>query len=338
MIKSKDLVSICIPTYNRVDSLSLTIPFLLSSNHHYEVIVSDNNSNDGTQFFINSISDRRLKYFKNDVNHGAIYNIFSSLAKGTAKYRLLMSDEDYVDVNSVINLIEEIDKYNPSYVELKENLFNFEQINCKKKRYKPNFFSYLSKSDSTNYMSGMIFNSQFVDFNMYLSSFINNQGMVSLYPYPQNLIKRELITKSSFIITTCRYFKRGPNGTFTQDLFQGEHYYSVNSRLKQFKLELDYLYSLKFEGFQLLIISLRYHRRLLLLLLSSLQLNNTESIVDNVNMQESLNQAINESIRDLDNFLSRLVDYNRIGLIIKILFRQVIKLHLIYISRKFFKD
>lgn len=69
MTTRQPVVSICIPTYNRVSLLKQAIDSVLGQRFEdYELIVSDNASTDDTTSLVNSYSDKRLRYSRNRRN------------------------------------------------------------------------------------------------------------------------------------------------------------------------------------------------------------------------------------------------------------------------------
>jgi len=68
---------------------------VLSQNYdNFEVIVQDNDSNDGTAQKLNFISDPRIKYFKNPSNLGTPRNLQSGLKNCTGEILFLMAADD----------------------------------------------------------------------------------------------------------------------------------------------------------------------------------------------------------------------------------------------------
>lgn len=66
------LVSVVVPTYNRVQLLRKTVDSILSQTFKdFELLIIDNMSTDGTEAYVKSLSDARVRYFKNE-NHGVI--------------------------------------------------------------------------------------------------------------------------------------------------------------------------------------------------------------------------------------------------------------------------
>ena len=65
------LVSVIITTYNRVKLLEETLDSVRNQTYsNIEIIVVSDASNDGTDLFIQKISDLRMKYFKLEHNSG----------------------------------------------------------------------------------------------------------------------------------------------------------------------------------------------------------------------------------------------------------------------------
>jgi glycosyltransferase involved in cell wall biosynthesis len=94
----KDLVSICIATHNRKQSLRKTIESVLNQDYEdLEIIIVDDNSNDGTDKMVRKYSDinSRIKYFKNQENRGLAYNRNLGINNATGKYFTFIDDDDY---------------------------------------------------------------------------------------------------------------------------------------------------------------------------------------------------------------------------------------------------
>ena len=106
------ILSICIPTYNRSETVYSHVVELLNNHEKdIEIVVTDDCSDDNTEEVLSSISDKRLKYVRNRERLG-YGNLARSLKNGSGKYCLLLADKDsveYVDWNSVKNQLEEND-------------------------------------------------------------------------------------------------------------------------------------------------------------------------------------------------------------------------------------
>ena len=79
------LVSVIIPTYNRVHTLPASIDSVLRQTYNnLEVIVVDDGSTDGTESFVRGLADGRVRYARNMDKHGpaAARNLGVRLAEG----------------------------------------------------------------------------------------------------------------------------------------------------------------------------------------------------------------------------------------------------------------
>lgn len=109
-------LSICIPTYNRVDKLKEMLNFLEEERIQYisniEVIVSNNFSNDGTRDYLNSISCfSNLSIYNQSENLGLIGNIrfLQKVAKG--KYLWFIGDDDRLESGIFDEVLHVINKH-----------------------------------------------------------------------------------------------------------------------------------------------------------------------------------------------------------------------------------
>lgn len=88
-------VSVAIPTFNRLELLKRSVRSVLSQKYsNLELIISDNASTDGTQEYLNSIEDCRVKVILNAENAGMVPNWDCCLQAASGFYFLLMSDDD----------------------------------------------------------------------------------------------------------------------------------------------------------------------------------------------------------------------------------------------------
>ena len=69
---SKPLVSVLVTTFNRKKLLERCLSKILSQTYkNIEVFVIDDASTDGTDKFMNTIKDKRIKYIHNEKNLGS---------------------------------------------------------------------------------------------------------------------------------------------------------------------------------------------------------------------------------------------------------------------------
>lgn len=130
----KGLVSIIIPTYNRKLLLKNAIDSVLCQTYkNFEVIIIDDNSNDGTENYISLIKNKKIFYFKNDVHcySAKCRNIGIQKAKG-----------------EFIAFLDDDDEWLPQKLEKQIPLFNNKQVGFVYSSIKLHFdkfnFSYLT--------------------------------------------------------------------------------------------------------------------------------------------------------------------------------------------------
>jgi len=82
-------ISVIIPTYNRKDYLENTINSVLNQSWkdgEIELVIVDDCSSDGTEEYIKSLEDKRIKYFKNKINKGAAKSRNIGVQNSTGEY------------------------------------------------------------------------------------------------------------------------------------------------------------------------------------------------------------------------------------------------------------
>lgn len=81
-----ELISVIIPTYNRAGLLERSVQSVLSQTYtNLELLIIDDCSKDNTGEIVKSLSDKRIRYYRNDHNMGpaASRNRGALLAKGS---------------------------------------------------------------------------------------------------------------------------------------------------------------------------------------------------------------------------------------------------------------
>jgi glycosyltransferase involved in cell wall biosynthesis len=106
--KEKMLLSICIPTYNRVRYLKELLPTVLGQIDigDIEVVVSDNASVDGTGDFLSSLEHHCFRWWTNDVNIGGDRNFLKCVAEAKGEYVWLFGDDDIMPEGIVSKVVD----------------------------------------------------------------------------------------------------------------------------------------------------------------------------------------------------------------------------------------
>ena len=101
-MNSHILVSVCIPCYNAEKTIEKTILSVLNQTYsNIEIIICDNKSTDHTVQIIHSISDSRLKLYKNETNIGIVLNFQKSLSYATGQYVKMLCADDIISLDCI---------------------------------------------------------------------------------------------------------------------------------------------------------------------------------------------------------------------------------------------
>ena len=99
------LVSICIPSYNRLEKVKKNITSILQArSQDFEVVVVDNASDDNV-YDVLSFDDSRLRIIRREKNIGGI-NCLKCLSEAQGKYILYCLDKDFIDGNFLDDFLE----------------------------------------------------------------------------------------------------------------------------------------------------------------------------------------------------------------------------------------
>lgn len=101
------ILSISIPTYNRVEQLKeLVESILFIDTPDIEVVVTNNGCTDGTMAMLRGIDDLRLKVFTNDKPVPGYYNMILGLFNSNGKYVLHCNDRDILCTERLLEFVE----------------------------------------------------------------------------------------------------------------------------------------------------------------------------------------------------------------------------------------
>lgn len=107
-----DLLSICIPTYNRASYLDKCLQSLTENldNYGFPIYISDNFSEDGTEAVVNYYqkSYSKIVYKKNKTNMGLYLNILNVIDMAKSEYVWLMGDDDAILPSSIERVLSKI--------------------------------------------------------------------------------------------------------------------------------------------------------------------------------------------------------------------------------------
>jgi len=106
MIQHQPFLSICIPSYNSVELISRSIQSIMKQSFNdFEIIISDDSTNEDVFDFYNSLKDNRINYFKHKSIINATENWNFVLKKAKGRYKMLLHHDDYFRNNLILEKI-----------------------------------------------------------------------------------------------------------------------------------------------------------------------------------------------------------------------------------------
>ena len=112
-------LSVLIPVYNEKNTIKECLEAVLKADIgslDLEVIISDNNSIDGTKEILSQINDSRVKILYRDKNNGKGANIKNALKEANGDLILFQDGDLEYSPNDYVNLIEPFLKFNADVV------------------------------------------------------------------------------------------------------------------------------------------------------------------------------------------------------------------------------
>ena len=105
-------LTICIPTYNRVERVTNCVRRIVSEckSDEIEILVGDNASTDGTEEEIAKIKDSRLRYYKNKSNLGIAGNLLKIIKEANGDFIYIHWDDDLMELSTIPWILETIKK------------------------------------------------------------------------------------------------------------------------------------------------------------------------------------------------------------------------------------
>ena len=102
-------ISVLIPVYNECHTIERCLERVLKAdvgNLEMEVIISDNNSNDGTKEILHKINDQRVKILYRKENSGKGANIKNALKEATGDLILFQDGDLEYSPNDYLDMLE----------------------------------------------------------------------------------------------------------------------------------------------------------------------------------------------------------------------------------------
>lgn len=108
---SPTILSICIPTYNRLEKLKRQVESVLAlCDQRFNIVISDNKSTDETINYLTSIKDERLLIIMHETPVPASINAYDAMIRATGRYAIVALDKDFIEGDSLVPFIDELEQ------------------------------------------------------------------------------------------------------------------------------------------------------------------------------------------------------------------------------------
>lgn len=236
------ILSICIPTFNRIEKLLPLINSILSyEGNDIEIVVIDNCSNDDTKKEMVKLQDHRINYIHRSHSVDGIYNIVTSLTYGKGIYSLLCLDKDVINSSQIQGFIQRLNQYNAvgGHCLLNTSKLGRDHI------YSVGVESVINFAYTSEHPSGLFIKSSVLKQNNKITNIIEKH---SSFPFLPELIKAQIALSGTVVrinmpfVFTETLEDCGKNVSFT---YKGKNvYFFPENIINRFNIYCDNLFSL----------------------------------------------------------------------------------------------
>ncbi|MGJ7031686.1 glycosyltransferase family 2 protein [Niabella hirudinis] len=100
------LISFCMSTYKRPDLLTEQLKGILRQTYpHFEIVISDNDTDRSGQAAAASVNDPRIRYFPNEINLGMVASFNASVQRSKGAFIVMITDDDPVYPHMLEDLV-----------------------------------------------------------------------------------------------------------------------------------------------------------------------------------------------------------------------------------------
>jgi glycosyltransferase involved in cell wall biosynthesis len=205
-IGDKPLVTIGMPIYNAEKCIRQALDSLLEQDYeHFKVIISDNHSTDATREICLDYTarDGRVRYFRNEINEGAIRNFNKVFELSQGEYFMWHAHDDYREPNYISSCLEIMQK-NPELILCCSNAMYVE--NGKLRELNENFNT-VGMSPNERFRKILWNNSCASIYGLMRSHVLRKTGLFRNVFGPDNLLLAELSLMGEFYQLPLVLFK-----------------------------------------------------------------------------------------------------------------------------------
>lgn len=108
----KNLLGICIPTYNRAEYLQQNLELIIEQVNGYDfpIYISDNSDNSDSEILVNELKNKyeNIHYKRNESNLGFDRNLLQVVGMSETEYVWLFGDDDLIEAGYIDRIVSEI--------------------------------------------------------------------------------------------------------------------------------------------------------------------------------------------------------------------------------------
>ena len=188
-------ISVVLPTYNRINRIKKCLPsFLKTKVEDVQFIIIDNNSEDGTWNYLQSVAlnDKRVEIYRNPQNIGALKSHFRGYCEVKAPYALMLSDDDLMVGDYISRCLEIFSNHDD--VSIIHHEFDLWQKS--ENRYKEPYTIYTKGDDA--FIKMFLLSGAFTGIALRMKNFLlHNFPLDKNVIYPQIKIANDIVSKYS---------------------------------------------------------------------------------------------------------------------------------------------
>jgi len=145
------LVSICVPTYNRPEYLRRAVESCLAQTYpHFEVIITDNSTNEDSARMAAKWSDARVRYFSNQGNIGPFRSTNRAISLAQGQYIKLLMDDDLLKARCLELMVKAMEENPTAGIAMAP----MELIDAEDRRIFPKFYVFRKMHYRYRYQAG----------------------------------------------------------------------------------------------------------------------------------------------------------------------------------------
>ena len=198
----------------------------------FEIVITDNQSTDGTRDVITGYSDSRVRYCENAEPLPALLNTIRSIYNARRKYALYCNDRDLLFPENIGKLLKFLENKELSFVH--NSKFGEGTVEYKKG------FDSLFHQDLCRHPSGMVFNRRIIE--KYIDEDSFQKHLASIYTYDFLMI--DLLSYENSALVDLQYWGKRPIEYIrSHRAGTGNNYYFLpENREKTFYAYFDYIF------------------------------------------------------------------------------------------------